>query len=140
MVVADMARSGRVHLLTPPAAKAWQAMRASAAARQVRLIAVSAFRSFDHQLRLIQRKCASGMPVATVLETLAPPACSEHHTGRAMDIGTLGCAPASEAFADTAAFNWLQANASDFGFVMSYPRNNRYGYVYEPWHWCYMPA
>ena len=29
----------------------------------------------------------------------------------------------------------LIANAGDFGFVMSYPRDNPHGIVYEPWHW-----
>ena len=24
-----------------------------------------------------------------------------------------------------------------FGFRLSYPRGNRDGYQYEPWHWCF---
>ena len=35
---------------------------------------------------------------------------------------------------------WLQTHAPDHGFVLSYPRGNRYGYIYEPWHWCYQGA
>lgn len=137
LVVADMARSGRAHLLLPEAAQAWQAMRQAAASSGVRLIVVSAFRSFDYQLRLIRRRLAAGQTVDEVLELLAPAGCSEHHSGRALDIGTLGCAPASLAFADTPAFTWLQQCASAYGFAMSYPPNNPYGYQYEPWHWCW---
>lgn len=137
LCVADMSRSGRAHLATSEAARAWQAMRSAASDGQLRLIAVSAFRSFDHQHRLIQRRVAAGIPVDAVLQLLAPAGCSEHHTGRAFDIGTPGCEPASAAFAETAAFAWLEHNAADFGFTMSFPPGNRYGYQYEPWHWCW---
>ena len=30
-----------------------------------------------------------------------------------------------------------QARAGDFGFALSYPRGNRHGIAYEPWHWCW---
>ncbi|MNW15580.1 D-alanyl-D-alanine carboxypeptidase [compost metagenome] len=42
-----------------------------------------------------------------------------------------------EVFEQTPAFAWLQANADRFGFVLSFPRGNACGYLYEPWHWCY---
>ncbi|MBR9812458.1 M15 family metallopeptidase [bacterium] len=135
-----MARSGRAHLLVPAAARAWQAMRSAAHAGNVRLIVVSAFRGFDYQVRLIQRHIAAGESVETVLQVLAPPGCSEHHSGRALDIGTLGCQPASLAFADTPAFAWLKTHASRFGFALSFPQDNPYGYQYEPWHWCWSTA
>lgn len=138
--VADMSRSGRAHLATTGAAQAWQAMRGAAADAGLRLIAVSAFRGFDRQYRLIQCTVATGMPVDSILQVLAPPGCSEHHTGRAFDIGTPGCPPASVAFADTAAFAWLQQHARRFGFTMSFPPDNPHGYQYEPWHWCWSAA
>lgn len=137
LVVADMSRSGRAHLATAQAAQAWQAMRCAASSGQVRLIAVSAFRGFDYQQRLIQRRVAAGESVHAVLQGLAPAGCSEHHTGRAFDIGTPGCAPASAAFAESAAFAWLEQNAATFGFTLSFPPDNPYGYQYEPWHWCW---
>ena len=28
-----------------------------------------------------------------------------------------------------------QAKAGDFGFSMTYPRDNPWGISYEPWHW-----
>ena len=44
---------------------------------------------------------------------------------------------AEESFEKTRAFPWLRDNAGAHGFVMSYPRDNRHGIVYEPWHWCW---
>ncbi|HVT32680.1 MAG TPA: D-alanyl-D-alanine carboxypeptidase family protein, partial [Rhodanobacteraceae bacterium] len=35
------------------------------------------------------------------------------------------------------AFAWLKRHASRFGFRLSYPRRNRHGIAYEPWHWCW---
>lgn len=70
-----------------------------------------------------------------ILNVNAAPGYSEHHGGRALDIGTPGEPPAEESFEHTPAFAWLTRHAGDFGFVMSYPRGNPHGIVYEPWHW-----
>jgi len=32
-------------------------------------------------------------------------------------------------------YKWLMNNASRFGFVLSYPRNDPTGITFEPWHW-----
>ena len=71
-----------------------------------------------------------------ILRVSAAPGYSEHHSGRAVDVTTPGCAPLTGEFESTAAFAWLAAHARDFGFVLTYPRDNRYGVIYEPWHWC----
>ena len=68
----------------------------------------------------------------------APPGCSEHHTGRAVDIGTPHCKVLDEEFEQTEAFDWLVRFAGKFGFRLSYPRGNSCGYAYEPWHWCFV--
>ena len=44
---------------------------------------------------------------------------SEHHTGRAIDIGTPGCPPVTEEFGKTPAFGWLTRRGQDFGFRMT---------------------
>jgi hypothetical protein len=46
---------------------------------------------------------------------------------------------ASDAFATTAEYAWLQRHAQQFGFYESYPKNNGLGMMYEPWHWHYEP-
>ena len=38
-------------------------------------------------------------------------------------------------FAKTIEYKWLIKNADRFGFYLSYPRNNKLGVVFEPWHW-----
>ena len=64
-----------------------------------------------------------------------PPGYSEHHTGRALDITTSDCEPLTEAFELTEAFTWLVTHASKYQFSLTYPRDNPYGIIYEPWHW-----
>jgi D-alanyl-D-alanine carboxypeptidase len=138
--LAHVSKSGREHFLVPGAAAAWRGMRAAAARDGVELVMISGFRSFDQQLALIRDLLAAGQAVDQVLTRLAPPGCSEHHTGCAVDIGTPGCKPLSEEFEETNAFKWLAATAEESGFRMSYPRGNRWGFLYEPWHWCYSAA
>lgn len=131
--------SGREYLLSPEASTAWTEMRDAAASDGVTLHIVSAHRSIARQAELIQAKLDAGQPLTEILALLAPPGFSEHHTGRAIDIGTPGCPPADESFASTTAFAWLQTHAERFGFTMSYPHDNPEGFVYEPWHWCFHP-
>jgi zinc D-Ala-D-Ala carboxypeptidase len=128
---------GRDKFLAPAAAAAWAAMRDAAAADGVELLLISAFRSFEFQLALIRAKLAKGRTIEEILTVNAPPGCSEHHSGRAVDIGARDTAALEEDFEHTPQFAWLRGHANRFGFHLSYPRGNAYGYLYEPWHWCY---
>jgi D-alanyl-D-alanine carboxypeptidase len=133
-------RYARPLWLAAPAARAWLRMRAAAVAEDVVLDAISGWRSHDYQLGIFERKLARGQSVEQILAVNAAPGYSEHHGGCALDLGTPGEAPAEESFERTPAFAWLQRRAGDFGFVMSYPRGNPHGIVYEPWHWCWRPS
>lgn len=135
LVGVGLGTDGRDKFLTPAAAAAWAAMRDAAGAQGVELLLISAFRSFDYQRKLIRYKLDKGRALDEVLAVNAPPGCSEHHTGRAVDIGFTGMPALEEAFETTPAFAWLRRHAADFGFRLSFPRGNRYGYLYEPWHW-----
>ena len=126
---------GRMQSLDPHTADRWAAMVRAAADDGVQLLIVSGFRGIDYQARLIRKKINSGQTVSEILAVSAAPGHSEHHTGRAVDIATPGSRPLTEEFENSAAFGWLTENAADFGFSMSYPRGNRHGFVYEPWHW-----
>ena len=128
---------GRDKLLTPATARAWLSMRDAASRDNVTLLLVSAFRSVEFQAALLRARLGKGETIETALKVNAPPGYSEHHTGRAIDIGTPGCGGLDEAFENTAAFAWLHREAGKFGFTMSYPRDNPQGYLYEPWHWCF---
>jgi len=96
---------------------------------------VSAFRSVDYQKQIIQRKLAAGQSWEQILRVSALPGCSEHHTGRTVDLTTPDSKPLEEKFEGTSAFRWLAHRAGEFGFTMTYPRGNPFGITYEPWHW-----
>jgi D-alanyl-D-alanine carboxypeptidase len=128
-------RYARPLWLTRGAARGWRHMRAAALANDVTIEAISGYRSHAYQLGIFNRKLARGQTVKEILAVNAAPGYSEHHSGCAMDIGAPGEPAAEESFEGTAAFAWLADNAADFGFVMSYPRDNPHGIVYEPWHW-----
>jgi D-alanyl-D-alanine carboxypeptidase len=128
---------GREQKLTPAAAAAWTAMRSAAEKDEEILQLVSAFRSVDYQKQIIQRKLAAGQTWDQILRVSALPGCSEHHTGRTIDITTPNFEPLTEAFENSSAFQWLTGHASEFGFIMTYPRNNQFGIAYEPWHWTF---
>jgi len=128
---------GRPQRLIPPAREAWQKMKAAAAQQGVVIHLISAFRGYEYQYQLIRRKLAAGDDLAKILTVNAAPGFSEHHTGRAVDIGTIDCPALETEFENTPAFAWLRDNAEQHGFSMTYPRNNRFGISYEPWHWCF---
>lgn len=133
--VAERSAGGRIHELEPAAAVAWKKLKAAAVDEGVELLIVSAFRSVARQAEIIESKLAEGRSLEGILSVLAPPGFSEHHTGRAVDVGTPGCPPVEEEFETTPAFRWLTDRAGEFEFTLSYPRGNRFGYRYEPWHW-----
>jgi D-alanyl-D-alanine carboxypeptidase len=134
---AGLDRYQRPLWLLAPAAKAWLRLREAARRDDVAIEAISGYRSHDYQLGIFERKLARGLALADILTVNAAPGYSEHHSGRALDIGAPGEPPAEEGFEATPAFDWLQRNAAGFGFAMSYPRDNPHGIVYEPWHWAY---
>ena len=127
----------RPQQLTAAAFAAWTAMKSTAAEAGVEIFLVSAWRSPRYQHDLIARKLARGQRIEEILKVNAAPGHSEHHSGRAIDIGAPGCEVLSGEFETTNAFRWLREHAGGFGFQMSYPRGNRQGIAYEPWHWCY---
>jgi D-alanyl-D-alanine carboxypeptidase len=128
---------GREQWLQPRAARAWARMRDAATRDGVTLQIVSAFRSIEYQVGIVQRKLARGLTMDEILRVSAAPGYSEHHTGRCVDFTTPGCTPLEEEFERSPAFGWLERNAARFGFALSYPRGNRHGIGYEPWHWCW---
>ena len=128
---------GRPQWLAPRAAAALRRLRAAAAADSVVIDLVSAFRTVEYQLGILERKRARGQSIHEILRVSAAPGYSEHHSGRAVDLSAPGFAPLEEAFELSPAFAWLQQHAADFGFRLSYPRGNAHGIAYEPWHWCW---
>ncbi|MBP9667577.1 M15 family metallopeptidase [Candidatus Saccharibacteria bacterium] len=106
------------------------------------LIVESSYRSPAYQMSLLcHYLIENGYDVATTLRRVTLPDFSEHCSldSTALDFITADGIPDDagnpEDFEDTSEFDWLQVNASRFGFVLSYPRNNVHNMTYEPWHW-----
>lgn len=117
---------------------AWLKLKESALADSIALFIVSGFRSYDYQQNIINRKLANGQTLEQISKVNALVGESEHHTGCAIDFTTSNEKDVlTEDFENTKAFMWLNDNAHKFGFVMSFPRDNEYGFIYEPWHWCF---
>ncbi len=130
-------QEGRVVKLAPRAAAAWQRMQAAAAKDGVILRPLSGFRSVLRQTKIIREKLAAGTRIGKILQLIAAPGWSEHHTGRALDLVSTADPELEERFALTPEFRWLKKHAGHFGFHLSYPRGNPHGIAYEPWHWCW---
>ena len=126
---------GRMQRLAPEAARQWHTMVDAADQVGIQLLIVSGFRGIEYQAGLIRKKLEAGQLIEDILTVNTAPGHSEHHTGLAVDIATPGSRPLTEEFEDTNAFRWLQSRAIEFGFSMTYPRDNPWGILYEPWHW-----
>jgi D-alanyl-D-alanine carboxypeptidase len=126
---------GRMQRLAPEAADRWQRMVLAAEQVGIQLLIVSGFRGIDYQAGLIRKKIEAGQIIDDILRVNTAPGHSEHHSGLAVDIATPGSRPLTEEFEETDAFRWLESRAIEFGFSMTYPRDNPWGISYEPWHW-----
>jgi D-alanyl-D-alanine carboxypeptidase len=135
--VAEIGNDGREYLLTPVAAEHWRRLKQSAASDGESIFIVSGFRSVSRQAEIFRAKIKAGQSIGEIVKVFAPPGFSEHHSGRAVDLSTPGTTESGLEFDGTTAFQWLRRNAERFGYRLSYPRGNAYGYRYEPWHWCY---
>lgn len=124
--------------LRPEAARSLEAMRQAAAAEGVNITVLSAFRPIELQKQLFfDVKSERNQSARERARVSAPPGFSEHSTGFAVDLGD-GSRPdtnLASRFDTTAAYRWLVANADRYHFHLSFPRGNRQGVSYEPWHW-----
>ncbi|MEH6943459.1 M15 family metallopeptidase [Bacillus sp. JJ722] len=67
----------------------------------------------------------------------ARPGHSEHQTGLSIDVsGITGAFAIEDGFANTAEAKWLEEHASEYGFIIRFPKGKESitGYKYEPWH------
>lgn len=103
----------------------------------------SAYRSVEYQQNLydksINKYLKQGKSTKEAeeltLEYLNKPRESEHNLGLAVDFNNV-----DEGFENTKAYEWLNKNAEDYGFILRYPEDkaNITGIEYEPWHWRYV--
>jgi zinc D-Ala-D-Ala carboxypeptidase len=137
VVVGKYRQTNREVKLHAEAAAALVNLMKQARADGVAIIPISGFRSTEYQEMLFRKAVAKYGSEDAAVQWVARPGHSEHHTGLAIDLGDEGN-PAGDVeppFEETPAFHWLQTNAAQFGFELSFPRNNPRGVNYEPWHW-----
>ncbi|MBD1940591.1 D-alanyl-D-alanine carboxypeptidase family protein [Microcoleus sp. FACHB-68] len=137
----ELVNVGNGEKLRRNAAAKFKEMVAAAGKKNITLVPISGFRSIQEQRSVFYDTAAArGQSPEERAKVSAPPGYSEHHTGYAIDIGDashpeLNFSPDLE---NTPAFRWMLANAETYGFELSFPRNNRQGVTYEPWHWRYV--
>jgi len=121
-------------LLRRAAAQSLEAMAAAARSEGLTLLASSAYRSYNYQVQLYQRY-VNEMGQAAADRISARAGHSQHQLGLVIDFGSI-----DDSFAQTAESRWLTANASRFGWSLSYPRGYEEitGYSWESWHYRYV--
>lgn len=93
----------------------------------------SAYRSFSEQ-KSLKGQYSVNYGSGTANTFSADQGYSEHQLGTTVDLTTPGIGAGLEGFERTDSYKWLVENAHKYGFVLSYPKNNKF-YVFEPWHW-----
>lgn len=104
-----------------------------AKASGITLYVKSAYRSFSEQ-KSLKSSYSFTYGAGTANTFSADQGYSEHQLGTTLDFVTVGQNGQLAGFDKTASYQWLVDNGYRFGFVLSYPKGNKY-YVYEPWHW-----
>ena len=99
----------------------------------IKIYVQSSYRSFNEQSALkTQYKVTYGAGSANQFS--ADQGYSEHQLGTTVDLITTGLNGDLNGFEKTNAYSWLNDNAYKYGFILSYPKDNKF-YIYEPWHW-----
>jgi D-alanyl-D-alanine carboxypeptidase len=123
-----------VMMLRKKAAAALEEMAAAARAEGIILTVSSAYRSYAYQVGSFDR-WTRRLGLGEAEKFSARPGKSQHQLGLVVDFGSI-----TNDFAETGAGRWVKANASRFGWSLSYPREYEYltGYAWESWHYRYV--
>ncbi len=119
-----------------------------AASEGLEIEVCSAYRTIEYQENLIKAQVAKyvaqGMSqtdaeVRTATEIIEPGA-SEHNLGLAVDLVAKSYQHLEEDQENTAENKWIQANCTNYGFILRYPKGKQgiTGIIYEPWHFRYV--
>lgn len=114
------------------------ALRKAAVANATPIDVAAAYRSFDQQRSLFERR-KKELGREEALDKTARPGHSEHQLGTAVDFKTAGQPDVTEKWDRTPTGRWVAENAWRFGFVQSYPNglDQVTCYGFEPWHYRY---
>ncbi|MGP5713966.1 M15 family metallopeptidase [Vreelandella alkaliphila] len=101
------------------------------------VIIINGYRSFKRQIRTFDYyRIKKELGALKTLERVALPGYSEHHTGFAIDI-RLPKKIAGGRLSHSDSYKWLKVHAYQYGFYESYKKDNIFGVIFEPWHWCF---
>ncbi|MFK5982338.1 MAG: M15 family metallopeptidase [Flavobacteriaceae bacterium] len=133
-------------------------MKSEAKKEGINIEVVSAYRSFQKQKEIFERKyrkfTSQGLnpseAINKIIEYSTIPGTSRHHWGTDIDIID-GNLPRPKSVLEEDNFygngpycklkEWLNIHSEDFGFYEVYTNNpNRKGFKYEPWHFSYAPV
>ena len=123
--------------LVEEACNAFENMAKAAEKENLTIVAMSAYRSYSYQVNLYNRYVKSdGKEAADTYS--GRPGHSEHQTGLAVDV--YNQKETYTNFEKTKEFTWMQNHASEYGFILRFPKNkeNETGYIYESWHYRYV--
>ena len=112
----------------------------------VKLIIMSGTRNYEEQKAIWERKWKKHENLEhferaqKILEYSSMPSSSRHHWGTDLDLNSLSNSYFSSGNG-LKEYEWLKANANDYGFYQVYTEKNenRTGYNLEKWHWSYLP-
>ncbi len=140
-------------------AASFQRMKTAAAKENIAIEVVSAYRSFERQKEIFERKYADftsdGLApleaIKKIIEYSTIPGTSRHHWGTDLDLIDANGSPRPQSVLQAKHFHgdgpfcklkeWLNENAAEFGFYEVYTNNaQRNGFKYEPWHMSYAPV
>jgi zinc D-Ala-D-Ala carboxypeptidase len=114
------------------------ALFAAAASAGTPLSLTSAYRSYVNQVETYNTWVRANGSTAAADTVSARPGYSEHQTGFAVDLSAGGCS--LECFSGSSQYQWMLANAAEFGFIQRYKTGFEAitGYSAETWHWRYV--
>ncbi len=104
------------------------------------LLIASAYRSYEHQQRLFERK-VDEVGEKEALTWVTRPGYSEHHTGLAIDLSVYDVSTGvTYPYDGTGIYSWINDNAHYYGFVVRYDeaKSDITGVSNEPWHFRYV--
>ncbi len=124
-------------MMTAEAAKALEALFAKARQDNIKLTAISGYRSYERQNAIFASNINKYGSAAAANQFSARPGQSEHQTGLAMDVSSPSVNFAlTQSYGQTREGRWLKENAPKYGFIIRYTKGNENitGYQFEPWH------
>lgn len=123
-----------INCLEQEVMNAFKSMQSDAKGIGLNIYLASGYRSYSYQNMLYTNyTIRSGKEQADTYS--ARPGHSEHQTGLCFDLNSV-----DDSFANTNEGRWVNENASNYGFIIRYPKGKDHitGYQYESWHLRYV--